>query len=112
MLLQDGVKRILGFIDLKDSEPSVFRTVSLQIKGVNGDLVLRDIFLGKSFDDVLRTIVHVRYYRKVWANERCRRKTCQSAQGTSCARASCVEATGADIAQCLRLLVARVESVR
>lgn len=82
MLLRNGAKRILDFIDLQDGELDFFPSVDLQFERANGDLFSCDVVVDRNLEDVFETALDVPNDRKVRANEECRLNTGQGAHGT------------------------------
>lgn len=59
MLLQNGAKHILDFLDLEDCELAFFVSVGLRVKKASNDLLLCDILGHTNLDDVFGIAVDV-----------------------------------------------------
>lgn len=65
MVLQNGAKRILDFVDLQDTKPVLVASIGLWVAAASDDLLPRDNVVYRDLDDVFRTVLDVGENRKV-----------------------------------------------
>lgn len=103
--------KVWSLADLYNDEPDYPASVNLQVQGANGDLLLCNIAVYRSLDDVFKPPLNVGHNRRVWAREGYRLTARRKAHGTQCATVSSVKAAGVKIAESFRPLIGFLEGI-
>lgn len=109
MLLQNSAMRTPDFADLEDSASDFPKSVELRVKRPNGELLLCNLIVHRSLDDIFWSALNVGRGRGAWASGSCWHRAGRGAQGTHCATIPCVEGAGVEHAQRFRHLFVSVE---